>query len=67
MENNVNALNEAMIIASQSKDGKRIAEVSQEIHKDQRNIDSLFADMEKLYHAKEQAESYFEDRLGEIE
>jgi len=67
LENNVNALNEAMIIASQSKDGKRIAEVSQEIHKDQRNIDSLFADMEKLYHAKEQAESYFEDRLGEIE
>jgi len=67
LEKNVNTLNEDMISASQSNDGKRIAEVSQRIHKDQTTIDSLFTEMEKLYHDKDLAESYFENKLGEIE
>jgi len=66
-EKNIDILNEAMINASQSSDGRKIAEISQEIHKGQANIDSLFAEMEQLYHDQEQAESYFNKKLQEIE
>ncbi len=66
-EKNVHILNEAMINASQSNDGRKIAEISQKIHKGQRNIESLFAEMEQLYHDKERAESCFDKKLKEIE
>jgi ATP-binding cassette subfamily F protein 3 len=67
LEKNVQMLNEAMINASKSNDGRKIAEISQEIHKGQGNIECLFAEMEQLYHDKEQAESYFNKKLKEIE
>lgn len=56
-----------MINASLSGDGRKIAEISQQIHKGQGKIESLFAEMEQLYHDKEQAESYFNKKLQEIE
>jgi ATP-binding cassette subfamily F protein 3 len=67
LEKNVHILNEAMINASQSNDGRKISEISQEIHKGQASIERLFAEMEQLYHDKEQAESYFNKKLKEIE
>ncbi len=67
LEKNVHILNEAMINASQSNDGGKISEISRKIHKGQANIESLFAEMEKLYEDKEQAESYFNKKLKEIE
>jgi ATP-binding cassette subfamily F protein 3 len=66
-EKDVHILNEAMINASQSNDGRKIAEISQKIHKGQGNIESLFAEMEQLYYDKEGAESYFDKKLKEIE
>ena len=66
-EKDVHILNEAMINASQSNDGIKIAEISQKIHKGQGNIESLFAEMEQLYYDKEGAESYFDKKLKEIE
>ena len=66
-EKNVDILNEAMINASQSSDGRKIAELSQKIHKGRGKIESLFTEMEQLYHDKEQAESYFNRKLQEIE
>lgn len=66
-EKNIYILNEAMIKASQSNDGKKIAEISQKIHKGQRHIDSLFVEMEQLYHDKERAENFFNEKLKEIE
>ena len=66
-EKNVDVLNEAMINASQSSDGRKIAEISQKIHKGQGKIERLFAEMEQLYHDKEQAESYFNKQLQEVE
>jgi ATP-binding cassette subfamily F protein 3 len=67
LEKNVHILNEAMLDASQSNDGGKISEISREIHKDQANIECLFAEMEQLYHDKEQAENYFIKKLKEIE
>ena len=66
-EKSINILNEAMIKASQSNDGRKIAEISQKIHKGQSTIEILFSEMEQLYHDKERAESYFNDKLKEIE
>ncbi|MFC1878147.1 ATP-binding cassette domain-containing protein, partial [Thermodesulfobacteriota bacterium] len=66
-EKNVHILNEAMINASQSNDGRKIAEISQKIHKGQGSIESLFVEMEQLYYDKERAESYFDKKLKEIE
>ena len=66
-EKNVHILNEAMINASQSSDGRKIAEISQRIHKDQGKIERLFAEMEQLYYDKEIAESHFDKKLKEIE
>ncbi len=66
-EKNIHVLNEAMIIASQSNDGKKIAEISQAIHKSQVIIERLFAEMEQLYHDKDQAESYFEKKFQEMD
>jgi len=66
-EKKIDILNEAMINASQSSDGRKIAEISQKIHKGQGNIESLFTKMEQLYQDKEQAESYFNKKLQEIE
>ncbi len=66
-EKNVDVLNEAMINASQSSDGRKIAEISQKIHKGQGKIESLFTEMEQLYHDKEKAESYFNKKLQKIE
>ena len=66
-EKNIHVLNEAMIIASQSNDGKKIAEISQAIHKSQAIIERLFAEMEQLYHDKDQAESYFEKKFQEMD
>ena len=67
LEKNVHILNEAMIDASQSNDGGKISEISRKIHKDQATIECLFAEMEQLYHDKEQAENYFIKKLKEIE
>jgi ATP-binding cassette, subfamily F, member 3 len=66
-EKKMGVLNEAMMDASQSNDGRKIGEISQELHKGQRMIDRLFAEMEKLYHDKEEAESYYTKQLQEIE
>ena len=67
LEKDIHILNEAMINASQSNDGGKISEISQKIHKVQTNIECLFAEMEQLYHDKEQAESYFNKKLKDIE
>ena len=66
-EKNLMVLNEAMINASQSNDGRKIAEISQAIHKSQGIIERLFSEMEQLYQEKEEAESYFEIKLQAIE
>ena len=66
-EKNVHILNETMINASQSNDGRKISEISRKIHKSQAIIERLFAEMEQLYHDKEGAEFYFNKKLKEIE
>ena len=66
-EKNVHILNETMINASQSNDGRKISEISRKIHKSQAIIERLFTEMEQLYHDKEGAEFYFNKKLKEIE
>ena len=66
-EKSIHILNEAMINASRSKDGGKIAEISKQIHKSQAMVDNLFAEMERLYQDMEQAESHFDKKLHDLQ
>jgi ATP-binding cassette subfamily F protein 3 len=66
-EHKLNRLNQELVEASRVKDGGQIAVLSKDIHQYQLEVDRLFAELEKLYDDKEQIESYYEERLKDLQ
>ncbi len=66
-ERRLEELNGAMVQASQSQDGSRIAELSPAIHQCQAHIDAGYASLETLYARKEAIEEKFDRRLSRLE
>ena len=60
-------LNDAMVTASQQKDGGRIRELSQALHACQQTIDAAFAELETATEALEALKAEFEQRRKEID
>lgn len=62
-EEKASSLNQAMIQASQSSDGPKIAKLSQEIHECQKTIEMHFTELERLYEEKDTLETFYRDKL----
>ena len=60
-------LNDAMVAASQQKDGNRIRELSQALHAGQQTIDAAFAELESATDQLEALKAEFEQRRKEID
>jgi ATP-binding cassette subfamily F protein 3 len=59
-------LNEAIIEASQTQNGKKISELSQSIFKCKSVIDDLFNELEKMTIEQEQKQNFFDKRLADL-
>jgi ATP-binding cassette subfamily F protein 3 len=57
----------AMTAATQENDGPRIVKLSQEIHRSQQRIESLFGELETLTAAYEEGKKQFEQQLADLE
>ncbi len=66
-ETRLQSLNEQMQSASEKKDGRRIAELSQEIHHCQADVDRDFEEFETLSEKAESARSLFDQKLFELD
>ena len=66
-ENELERLNQAMQLASRKQDGRRIAELSQQIHSCRSDIDRLFEELEKINTDLEAQKSLFEQQLEQLE
>jgi len=60
-------LHAAMQEATLARDGKRISEISMEIHVCEQEIESLFTELEALTHEFDRINAEFEERLSTIE
>jgi len=60
-------LHTAMQEATLARDGKRISEISMEIHVCEQEIESLFTELEALTHEFDRINAEFEERLSTIE
>ncbi len=65
-EEKIHELNDTLIDASQSNDGKVIAEISKEIHKYQVLIEERFTEFELLYKHRENIESQYNNSLKDL-
>jgi ATP-binding cassette subfamily F protein 3 len=65
-EQSLQQLQADLVEASQSKDGGRIAELSQSIHQSQARIDEKFAALEDLYSRKEKLDAEMERKLADL-
>jgi hypothetical protein len=59
--------NQALISASQTNDGARIAALSQSIHRSQQTIDQRFSDLERLYQQLEEEQRDFQRQLDRLD
>jgi ATP-binding cassette subfamily F protein 3 len=66
-ETRLDALNAAMLTASQAQQGERIGEIGQQIHVCQTLIDQRFAELEPLYKRLEEQEAIFKQKLQRLE
>jgi len=66
-ERELKAFNDAMVEASQAKNGKGIVKISQSIHQCQSAIDRLFNELEELTSTLEEQTAVFENQLNELE
>jgi len=66
-ESDMSGFNQAMIQASQKKDGHRISRLGKEVHKCQTDIDRLFDELETLTVDFESREDEFKKRLKDLE
>ncbi len=66
-EKELERLHDEMISASQANEGKKIASLSQEIHRCQTAIDALFGELEPLITAQEEHTHRFESMLAGLE
>ncbi len=67
LEKELNSYMEAIQKALQDKAGKKVAELSQQIHNYQKSIDSLFNDLELFTEELETKSAEFEEKLKQIE
>ncbi len=67
LEKKLDKLNQDMVTASQTKNGTKIAELSQAIHKSQTSIDTLFDEMERLNDSCEKHKIDFHKKFEELE
>jgi len=58
---------DAMTAATQENDGPRIVKLSQEIHRSQQRIESLFGELETLTAAYEEEKKQFDQQLADLE
>ncbi|RJQ66672.1 MAG: ABC transporter ATP-binding protein [Desulfobacteraceae bacterium] len=65
-EHRLQQLNDALVAASQAKEGGRIAELSQAIHQCQAVIDREFVRLEELYGRKGQLDADLRSKLAEL-
>ena len=65
-EEKIHELNDTMVDASQSNDGKIIGEISKEIHTYQALIEKRFTEFEMLYKRKENIESEYNSSLEDL-
>jgi ATP-binding cassette subfamily F protein 3 len=66
-ENELERLNQAMQLASRNQDGRRIAELSQEIHSCRSAIDRLFEELEKINVDLEAQKALFDRQLEQLQ
>ncbi len=66
-ESKIAALNEAVMQAVKSQDGRRIAELSKDIHGCERAIEELFDALEKLSEAHRAQQTEFDLKLSELD
>jgi ATP-binding cassette subfamily F protein 3 len=65
-EEKIHQLNDTMVSASQKSDGKKIGEISKEIHKYQSHIEAQFIELEALYRHRENIESEYNTSLKDL-
>ena len=65
-ENTLTELNNAILAASQAKDGHRIAELSRQIHTCQSAIDDLFDQLERFSTDFDTKNAVFEKQLEDL-
>ena len=58
--------NQALMEASQAKDGARIGELARSIHQSQHIIDQRFEALEELYQALDEQSAYFQNQLEQL-
>ncbi|MFA7013502.1 MAG: ABC transporter ATP-binding protein, partial [Desulfobacterales bacterium] len=66
-ESRTRGLNEAVMQAVESQDGRRIAEISKDIHGCERAIEELFEELEKLSEAHRSQQAEFDFKLSELD
>ena len=66
-EKKIHALNDAMMAATEVKDGKSIADISKDIHTVQTLLEERFAEYETLYEKKERIESEYQAYLKKFD
>jgi ATP-binding cassette subfamily F protein 3 len=62
----VEELNQALMEASQSKDGARIGDLARDLHQSQQIIDKRFDALEKLYQDLEEHSAGFQEKLDQL-
>ena len=65
-EERVEDYNQALMEASQSKDGSRIGELARKLHQSQQIIEERFEALEKLYHELEAQSAHFQEQLDQL-
>ena len=66
-EKKLSEMNKEMQVASEARDGQKIAEVSQAIHHHQTVIDTLFEELESTTSAYETEKTFFEEKLRQLD
>ncbi len=66
-EDKLQTLNREMQAASESGDGRRITELSRDIHRLQGEIETFFAELEKLTEQRDARQAEFDRRLEKLE
>ena len=66
-ESRIRGLNDAVMQAVESQDGRRIAELSKDIHGCERAIEALFDELEKLSEAHRAQQAEFDLKLSELD
>ena len=66
-EKKISDLNHSMQLATQERDGQRIAELSQALHLCQSDIDRLFDDLESVTDEFEQQSAAFQEQLDDLQ